>query len=144
MTDDLVRQLMAAGLNKQQATSVTAETLVRLFMNDDGKTLIKEAQRQVAEMQTLVKNLKTDYDNLVHRFHEVSEMLLAVTDAQKEHGAISDEKAKNVVALYGALLAMNEKAGADPSDSVKNAGYVVYAYLGGQAKREVTYTSELE
>ena len=36
MTDELVRRLMAAGLTKQQANSVTAETLVNLFMNDDG------------------------------------------------------------------------------------------------------------
>ena len=47
MTDDLIRQLMASGLSKQQASSVTAETLVRLFMKEDGKILIAEAQRQV-------------------------------------------------------------------------------------------------
>ena len=60
----------------------------------------------------------------------------------KEHGSITDDRAKNVVALYGALLSMNERAGADPADAVRNAGYVVYAYLGGQAKREITYTTE--
>ena len=45
MTDDLIRQLMASGLSKQQASSATAETLVRLFMKEDGKILIAEAQR---------------------------------------------------------------------------------------------------
>ena len=48
----------------------------------------------------------------------------------------------DVVALYGALLSMNERAGAEPADAVRNAGYVVYAYLGGQAKREITYTAD--
>jgi len=57
-------------------------------------------------------------------------------------GEITDDRAKNVVALYGALLSMNERAGADTADSVRNAGYVVYAYLGGQAKREITHLSE--
>ena len=142
MTDDLVRQLMAAGLSKQQASSVTAETLVRLFMKEDGKILIKEAQRQVTEMQALVDGLKAEYDGLMRQFHELSETLLSVAEAQKEHGSITDDRAKNVVALYGALLAMNERAGAEPSDAVRNAGYVVYAYLGGQAKREITYTTE--
>ncbi len=142
MTDDLVRQLMAAGLSKQQASSVTVETLVRLFMKEDGKILIKEAQRQVAEMQALVDGLKSEYDGLMQQFHELSETLLSVTEAQKEHGTITDDRAKNVVALYGALLSMNERAGAEPADAVRNAGYVVYAYLGGQAKREITYTSE--
>jgi hypothetical protein len=37
---------------------------------------------------------------------------------------------------------MNEHAGADANDSVRNTGYVVYAYLGGQAKREITYIAE--
>ena len=142
MTDDLVRQLMAAGLSKQQASSVTAETLVRLFMKEDGKILIKEAQRQVTEMQALVDGLKAEYDGLMQQFHELSETLLSVTEAQKEHGTITDDRAKNVVALYGALLSMNERAGAEPADAVRNAGYVVYAYLGGQAKREITYTAD--
>ena len=142
MTDDLVRQLMAEGLSKQQASSVTAETLVRLFMKEDGKILIKEAQRQVTEMQALVDGLKAEYDGLLQKIRDVSETLLSVAEAQKEHGSITDDRAKNVVALYGALLSMNERAGADPADAVRNAGYVVYAYLGGQAKREITYTAD--
>ena len=142
MTDELIKQLMAAGLNKQQVSSVTAETLVRLFMKEDGKVLIKEAQRQVSEMQALVNQLKAEYNGLMQKIGSVSETLLAISEAQKEHGEITDEKAKNVVALYGALLAMNENAGADANDSVRNAGYVVYAYLGGQAKREITYMTE--
>ena len=142
MTDDLIRQLMAAGLTKQQASSVTADTLVRLFMQDDGKILIKEAQRQVSEMQELVADLKAEYNELKQKISAVSDSLLAITEAQKDHGSITEDRAKNLVALYGALLAMNEKAGAEPTDAVRNAGYVVYAYLGGQAKREVTYTAE--
>jgi hypothetical protein len=142
MTDDLIRQLMASGLSKQQASSVTAETLVRLFMKEDGKILIAEAQRQVSEMQALVNRLHAEYNELMQKISSVSDTLLAITEAQKEHGEVTDEKAKNVVALYGALLAMNEHAGADANDSVRNAGYVVYAYLGGQAKREITYMAE--
>ena len=142
MTDDLIRQLMASGLSKQQASSVTAETLVRLFMKEDGKLLIAEAQRQVSEMQALVSRLHAEYNELMQKISSVSDTLLAITEAQKEHGEVTDEKAKNVVALYGALLSMNEHAGADATDSVRNAGYVVYAYLGGQAKREITYMTE--
>ena len=65
---------------------------------------------------------------------------MAVIDAQKECGVVSDEKARNVVALYAALLGMNARAGAPGIDAVKNAGYVMYAYLGGQAKREISYS----
>ena len=142
MTEDLIRRLMAAGLTKQQASSVTAETLVNLFMDADNKLLINEARQQVAEMRSLFLKLKNEYDNLVSKMNSVSDSILAITEAQKEHGNVTDDKAKNVVALYAALLAMGEKAGADPADIVKNAGYVVYAYLGGQAKRDVTYSTD--
>ena len=45
MTNALIRHLIASGLNKQQATSVTAETLVKLFMPKDGNMLLEEARR---------------------------------------------------------------------------------------------------
>ena len=139
MTDDLKERLMAAGLTKQQASSATAETLVRLFMSDDGKILIREARQQVSEMRELVLSLRHDYNSVIEKMNAVSATILSITEAQSEYGAITDEKAKNVVALYAALLSMNEKAGADGSDAVRNASYVVYAYLGGQAKRQITY-----
>ena len=139
MTDDLKNRLIAAGLTKQQASSATAETLVRLFMDDDGKTLIHEARQQVSEMQNLVFSLQPDYNSVLEKMGSLSDTILSITKAQSEHGSITDEKAKNVIALYATLLSMNEKAGADGSDSVRNASYVVYAYLGGQAKRQITY-----
>ena len=142
MTEDLIRRLMAAGLTKQQASSVTTDTLVRLFMPDDGKMLIREAQKQVSEMQTIVNGLRKEYNDLKQKIDSLSDTLLAITEAQREHGSITDEKARNVVALYAALIAMSEKAGADGTEAVRNAGYVLYAYLGGQAKREITYMQE--
>ena len=54
MTEDLIKRLMLAGLTKQQATSTTANTLVRLFMPEDGKMLLQEAKQQVDEMKSLV------------------------------------------------------------------------------------------
>ena len=139
MTDELKERLMEAGLTKQQASSATAETLVRLFMSDDGKILIHEAHQQVSEMQKLVIKLHHDYNTIMEKMGAVSDTILSITETQNEYGAITDEKAKNVVALYAALLNMNEKAGADGSDAVRNASYVVYDYLGGQAKRQITY-----
>jgi len=140
MTEDLIRRLMTAGLNKQQASSVTAETLVNLFMPDDGKVLIREAQKQVNEMKTMVANLKEEYEELKEKINQVSKTIMAVIDAQNRCGKVSDEKARNVIALYAALLGMNQRAGAAGTDAVKNAGYVLYAYLGGQAKREISYS----
>lgn len=139
MTDDLMRKLMAAGLSKSQATSVTAETLVKLFMPDDGKALIAEAQRQVAEMHETVRKLQQDYSDLKKDIDSISQVLLSVKDAQDVYGSVSEDKAKEIIALYGALLSMNQKAGVSASESVQNAGYIVYAYLGGQAKREISY-----
>ena len=144
MTDDLIRRLIAAGLTKQQASSTTAETLVRLFMPEDGKMLIHEARQQVSEMQATVCSLRKEYDDLSEKIKQLSHNVLAAIDAQKEFGSITDEKARNAVALYSALLGMNQRAGADGTEAVRNAGYVMYAYLGGQARRDITYTREME
>lgn len=95
-------------------------------------------------MRQLVNDLKKEYTDLKRKVEGLSDTLLAISEAQKEHGVITDEKARNVVALYAALLTMGEKAGADAEDAVRNAGYVVYAYLGGQARRDITYTQEFE
>lgn len=140
MTDELIRRLMAAGLTKQQANSVTAETLVQFFMKDDGKLLMREAQLHVAEMQKTVEMLKKDYTDLKQKITGLSDNLLAITEAQKDYGTIVDEKAKTVLALYAALIGLNEKAGASGDEAVRNAGYIVYAYLGGQAKRDYSGT----
>ena len=142
MTDDLIRRLIAAGLTKQQASSTTAETLVRLFMPEDGKMLIREAKQQVAEMQATVEALRKEYDDLSVKIKQISDNVLAAIDAQKEFGSITDEKARNAIALYSALLGMNQRAGADGMEAVRNAGYIMYAYLGGQARRDITYTQE--
>ncbi len=139
MTDDMVKRLMSAGLTKQQATSVTAETLVDMFMDENSRILIMEARQQVSEMKKMVNGLKDEYRDLMMKMEEAAGILTAVTETKKEYGEITDENAKTVVALYAALLSMNNRIGANPSESVRNAGYVLYAYLGGQARRDITY-----
>ena len=138
MTEDLIRQLIAAGLTKQQATSVTTQKLVNVFMKEDGKILISEAKRQVDEMRSLLANLKQDYYNLKKELESVSKSIIGIRDAQEQYGEITDDKAKNVVALYSALISVGQSAGASPSESVNSASFTMYAFLGGQAKREIT------
>ena len=140
MTEDLIRQLMAAGLTKQQATSVTTEKLIQVFMKEDEKILIAEAKRQVDEMRSLLADLKQDYYDLKKELENVSKSILGVHEAQEQYGEITDDKAKNVVALYSALIAVSQNAGASPSEAVNAAGYTMYAFLGGQAKREITFS----
>lgn len=139
ITEQMKEQLMAIGLTKQQAASATAEAVVNYLMNDDGKILIQEAQNQVTEMQELVNSLRREFLQLKKKIETVAGTLLDIAQAQEEHGAFTDEKARNAVALYGAIINMNERAGAKGTESVNNAGYVTYAFLGGQAKRDIRY-----
>ena len=113
-------------------------------MPEDGKMLIREAKQQVAEMQATVAALRNEYNDLTTKIKQLSDNVLAAIEAQKEFGSITDEKARNAIALYSALLGMNQRVGADGTEAVRNAGYVMYAYLGGQARRDITYTREIE
>lgn len=142
MTEELILQLIAAGLSKQQARSVVAEKITNYYMSDEGKVLIAEAKRQVDEMRSILDGLKHDYYELKQTMQNVSEAILGIREAQEQYGEITDDKAKNVIALYAALLSINQKAGASPTESVTNAGYTMYAYLGGQARREINYQDQ--
>ena len=95
-------------------------------------------------MNKTVQALQRDYNGLKSKLDAISSTLNSITEAQEKYGSVSDETARNVIALYASLLNMGIKAGADPAEAVSNAGYILYAYLGGQAKREVSYLTDTE
>ena len=136
ISENMKEQLVALGLKKQQAESTTAEVLVNLLMNDDGKALIQEAKNQVEEMRNIVLDWQKTYSEI----KTFAEKLLDIDKVQKEFGNITDERARTTIALYATLISTGERAGASGTDAVKNAGYVTYAYLGGQAKRDIAYS----
>lgn len=139
ITEHMKEQLVAAGLSKQQANSATAEAVINFLMNEDEKTLIHEARLQVNEMRDLFHSLRIEYFALKEKIDATAGFLLDIAKAQEEHGALTDDRAKNAITLYATILNMNERVGAKGSDSVDSASYAVYAYLGGQARRDIHY-----
>lgn len=138
MTENLINTLMALGLTRQQASCTTAEKITKYYMTEaGGAAILDEAGRQVDRMGQLCKELQLKHASIVRQMEEVAGTLQALTEAQEQYGAITEEKAKNAVALYAALISVAQKAGADGEDSVQNAGYILYAYLGGQAARNI-------
>jgi len=129
ISKELIDILMEYGLTHQQATNKTAETCAKAFMDADSQILVKEANNQVEIMKKIVDDLRNDYRKL-------SDAILSIQKAQTEYGAITENKAKNTLALYASILALNEKMHVNPDKSAESAGYILYAYLGGQAKRE--------
>ena len=83
-------------------------------MPEDGKMLIREAKQQVSEMQATVASLRKEYDNLTVKIKQLSDNVLAAIEAQKEFGSITDEKARNSIALYSALLGEQALMGQKP------------------------------
>jgi len=92
-------------------------------------------------MEATVASLRKEYYELKKRIEGVSDTLLSITQAQEQYGTVTDPKAQNIVALYGALMTMNEKKGVPAADSAASIGYIMYAYLGGQAKRDIMNAS---
>lgn len=128
LSNDMIMRLMAAGLTKAQATSTAAEVAVNLFMPDDGRALMAEAKKQVDDMRKVAFELRS-------KIAEYSDTLTAIVEAKEKYGQITDERAIQAIALYGALLRINEAKGVEGGESAKSAGYIVYAYLGGQARQ---------
>lgn len=137
MTKELVECLMANGLSKQMATSATAEAITNYYMSENGHAvLLDEAREQVKEMREIVHDLRKQYTEIVRQMQEITGTLQGLKEAQEQYGAITDEKARNAVALYMALISVAQKAGADGGDAVENAGYSLYAYLGGMPRNK--------
>ena len=132
MTNELKELLMSKGLTKQQVNSVTVEVCVNALMPNDCAALIAESARQVKEMRDMVFGLRKEYMTL-------ADSILEIQKAQTEFGSITDERGKNALSLYASIMAMNEKSKVPPELSAESAGYILYAYLGGQAKRELTF-----
>ncbi len=139
ITDQMKEKLIAHGLSKQQVTSATAEAVINALMNDDEKTLIQEAKNQVTEMEKLINSLRYEYIELKNKIDNMAGILTDILKVQEEYGATTDEKAKNAIALYATLIKINERVGGKDSDIINNAGYVTYAYLSGQARRDINY-----
>ena len=134
MTTDMISFLMANGLSKQQATSSTAKICAQIFMKDDAKALTKEAQLQVEEARATVLEMR----DIFQEYSDKMKAFQAVLEAQKEYGKIEDPKAKTAISLYCTLLSVGAKFGASADENIKNAVYALYAFLGGQARREIT------
>lgn len=137
LTEETKNQLMAAGLSKQQVNSQTTEALFNIFMNEDEKILIQEARRKVNEMTVLVSSLRSEYHELKKEIETVAGTWLDIAKAQEEHGALTDERAKNAVSLYASILKMNERTGAEGKYSVKAASYAIYSYLSQQGNHDI-------
>ena len=137
LSEDMIKRLIAAGISKQQANSSTADVVANFFMNEDEKTLIREARIQVNEMYNLVENLRVEFSSLKKKVEDTAGLLLDIAEAQEEHGAITDERAKNAIALYATILKMNERTNAEGKYSVKAASYGIYAYLARSGNHDI-------
>lgn len=139
---DMINILMEkGGLSKQQAQSATAEACVKLFMDDDGKLLLEETQRQlndiVKEARKSLSTLREKNWELQVKIQSMSDYVLAVKDAENKYGKVESDKAKEVLALFGSLMSIVDKTKTDDKYKLECISYVMWAYLGGKSRGNV-------
>lgn len=100
--------MMQNGLNYAQATSRTAEKIVDLFLSDERKALNDAADRQLEATRKQIADYQQYADTVTQ---------------------LTDERAVNAVALFNAVLTIAETHGMSNLTAVREAGYIVYAYL---------------
>ena len=145
LSPQLQKKLMDAGLSKVQAQSATAKICSEVFMPDDCKVLVEEAWLQAKAANNLVNDLSDKHEKIRSRIDAIAGTITEIANAKSEYGIESfDERAKNALCMYSAILDMNKKIGVTGDASVDAASYCVYAYLGGQAKREITFNEDSE
>lgn len=132
----LVSELMKRGLNKSQANAKSIATIAELLSSDNSKAaerlISDKCDFMIARAESELKKMRELHSKLSGEIESISSTILAIEKSQKEWGEISDQKAKDALSLYAALLAISkEYGGAD----IEGAGYMIYAFLGGQARR---------
>ena len=105
---EIVELLMQHGLNRSQATSRTAETVVDLLMSDERKALNDAADRQLEATRKQISDYQKYADAV---------------------GQLTDERAVNAIALFNAILTIAETHEIQSHTAIREAGYIVYAYL---------------
>lgn len=134
----LVSKLMDAGLSKQQAMSKTAAVVAETLNTEDGKELVRytndKCQRLITKTMAELEEMRKTHIRLSEEVKGISDDILAIKESTEEWGELSDQKAKDAISLYSALLAVSKKYG---NADIEGAGYMVYAYLGGQAARNI-------
>ena len=148
--------LLEKGLTKQQIDSPTAEKMIEIF--GDSKTdnafslLFDELKAKTIELENQRKDLEakifitkaTTTKALEEQFESFKEMLGPIesaVDAMDEYGTITEEKAKNALSFFAAIARIGKDLKCDPNECMRSAGYIVYAYLGGQATRNIVAAS---
>lgn len=139
LDEKIIQTLVAAGLTEQQAKTKTAEVLLNMNTPDVMSVAVKNAEIELAKIRSDVNSARARLEEIRTQASEMSKTIQCVADAADKYGEITDERAKTVIALYGALLDMGEKLGCDCDRNLESAGYIMYAFLGGQAKRDQRY-----
>lgn len=133
--DEIIRILMDSGLSRQQAQTSTASHIVDVFTKDS-EVGIDVLRAQVNSLKNEVYRCKEEIYRLNNASDKADAIIQSIEESTKLSDEIADEKAKNALMLYSAIIQIGINNGADINKNIENAGYILYAYLGGQAKRE--------
>ena len=139
-TTELNRKLIAAGLNSQQCNSKTAEVVVDVLAAEQG-LLLAEAKAQITKVENAVSNALYRVSKLYDRHTEAIEhadKLIEVLEKQNNAcDELSSDRAKDTLILFTSLLKICAfYPNVDMGQAIESVSYIMYAMLGGQAKRE--------
>ena len=139
-TRELNRKLLSAGLNSQQIESKTAKVVVDVLAEDQG-LLLAEVKAQVAKAKNAAESAQYRVGELYHRHTEAIEhadMLIEALAAQNDACAeLSTDVAKDTLILFTSMLKVcSSYDNVDMGQAIESVGYIMYAMLGGQAKRD--------
>ncbi len=122
------------GLSKQQTESATFKKTIDWLLSQSGENdLKKEIERQVCEAREQVLKMGRLYDDTLKKVQPL-------LDVHENSEGLSDERAKNAIALYAGLLNIIDKRfhnKVDADKTVNSLSYILWAYLGGQLTPEM-------
>lgn len=150
-TEEFVQKLLDVGLTRDKIDSKTAQAVFDALNSMEDATLRREMQAQIDNANSAMLQARSNLlqwqreaAKTVAKYNadaqsakaELERITVATNDArnaEEEYRARMSDEAKDLLMLYSTMLDLANRYGA----SLDGVSYVLYAYCGGQAKREI-------
>ena len=143
----IIEKLREMGLTKSQIESTTCQKVIEAMMPEDMAAMLDHFRTTMNNIMKKSDEKAVDvYRTYMELEHKVQTMADSVAQTTSELAKM-DDRAMSAFVLYSSILkaslSIRDKANHFSNGSmdelnvevVKTAGYIVYAYLGGQARR---------
>lgn len=140
-SEELTSALKAKGFSIQKINQSIVPAITEIYAENSG-ILLAEMRKQIEDLSKVAYEANNNFLRLNAVSEKADKLIADMQDAFDVQGQLIQDKAKDTLLMFVTMLKVCKQYGVDMDDAVSNMGYILYAMLGGQARRESTVFTE--